>query len=111
MRFVRRTCILLQRGKIVAADALLGRFLPRLGPLVATQAALCFAGRRSLLREKPFKRQALVKENSLAGAYSAAALWPPRCLATVPARRAAALARADATEPNLSFFETAFSSM
>jgi hypothetical protein len=30
---------LLQCGNIVAADALLGRFLPRLGPLVATQAA------------------------------------------------------------------------
>jgi 2-polyprenyl-3-methyl-5-hydroxy-6-metoxy-1,4-benzoquinol methylase len=37
--FVRRTCILLQRGKVFAADALLGRFLPRLGPPVATQAA------------------------------------------------------------------------
>jgi len=34
---------LLQRGKVVAADALLGRFLPRLGPLVATQAASFFA--------------------------------------------------------------------
>ena len=34
---------MLQRGKVVAADALLGRFLPRLGPLVATQAASFFA--------------------------------------------------------------------
>jgi len=37
--FVHRTCILLRCGKPLAADALLGCFLPRLGPLVATQAA------------------------------------------------------------------------
>jgi hypothetical protein len=37
--FVRRKGILLQRGNVFAADALLGRFLPRLGPPVATQAA------------------------------------------------------------------------
>jgi len=43
LRFVRCGRILLQRGKVVAADALLGRFLPRLGPLVATQAASFFA--------------------------------------------------------------------
>ncbi len=39
MLFVHRTCILLRCGKFVAADALFGCFLPRLGPLVATQAA------------------------------------------------------------------------
>lgn len=48
LRFVRRTCILLRCGNIVVADALLGRFLPRLGPLVATQAA------SFILRPKPF---------------------------------------------------------
>jgi|GEM_PF-6603071 len=37
--FVHRTFILLRCGKPLAADALLGCFLPRLGPLVATQAA------------------------------------------------------------------------
>ena len=37
--FVHRTFILLRRGKPLAADALLGYFLPRLGPHVATQAA------------------------------------------------------------------------
>jgi len=36
---VRCTCILLRCGNDVVADALLGRFLPRLGPPVATQAA------------------------------------------------------------------------
>jgi hypothetical protein len=40
--FVRRTCILVRRGKVIAADALLGRFLPRLGPLVETRAASFF---------------------------------------------------------------------
>jgi hypothetical protein len=45
LHIVRRTCILLRRGNIVVADALLGRFLPRLGPLVVTQAAsLCLDG-------------------------------------------------------------------
>ena len=48
--FVHRTCILLQRGKVVAADALLGRFLPRLGPLVTTQAASFFTSSLSLGR-------------------------------------------------------------
>jgi hypothetical protein len=37
--FVHRTFILLRCGKPLAADTLLGCFLPRLGPLVATQAA------------------------------------------------------------------------
>jgi hypothetical protein len=40
--FVHRTFILLRCGKPLAADALLGCFLPRLGPLVATQAASFF---------------------------------------------------------------------
>jgi hypothetical protein len=39
---VRRTYILVRCGKPLAADALLGRFLPRLGPPVATQAASFF---------------------------------------------------------------------
>ncbi len=42
LHIVRRTCILLRRGNVVVADALLGRFLPRLGPLVVTQAASLF---------------------------------------------------------------------
>jgi hypothetical protein len=37
--FVHRTCILLRCGKSLAADALFGCFLPRLGPHAATQAA------------------------------------------------------------------------
>jgi hypothetical protein len=37
--FVHRTCIFLRCGKPLAADALFGCFLPRLGPLVATPAA------------------------------------------------------------------------
>src|ERR1700730_14440253 len=37
--FVHRTYILLRCGKPLAADAHFGRFLPRLGPLVATQEA------------------------------------------------------------------------
>jgi hypothetical protein len=37
--FVHCTYILVRCGEPLAADALLGRFLPRLGPLVATQAA------------------------------------------------------------------------
>jgi hypothetical protein len=45
--FVRRTCILLRCGNRVAADALLGRFLPRLGPLVATRAVSFFLGHYS----------------------------------------------------------------
>jgi hypothetical protein len=43
--FIWRVYILLQCGNVVAADALLGRFLPRLGPLVATQAASFRFGR------------------------------------------------------------------
>lgn len=39
LRFVQCTSILLRRDNVVVADALLGRFLPRLGPLVVTQAA------------------------------------------------------------------------
>ena len=49
---MRRTCILLQRGKVVAADALLGRFLPRLGPLVATQAASFFMFADGVIRRR-----------------------------------------------------------
>ena len=44
MRFVRRTSILLRCDNPVVADALLGRFLPRLGPLASLQAASFFSG-------------------------------------------------------------------
>ena len=43
LRFVHCTCILLRCGSVVAAHAHFGRFLPRLGPLVATQAVSFFA--------------------------------------------------------------------
>jgi hypothetical protein len=60
--FVRRTCILLQRGKVFAADALLGRFLPRLGPPVATQAASLVPLLRKLIqRQRDAGRGALLR--------------------------------------------------
>ena len=59
--FVRRTCMLLRRGKTFAADALLGRFLPRLGPLVATQAA-------SFVLAAPFMKRELVMQRELGAA-------------------------------------------
>jgi hypothetical protein len=57
--FVQRTLILLQCGNAVVADALLGRFLPRLGPLVATQAASLFLPPSDALKSTPGIRLSL----------------------------------------------------
>ena len=49
--FVQCTCMMITRDDLVVANALLGRFLPRLGPLVQTGGRLFFKRDPSLSRQ------------------------------------------------------------